>query len=491
MQHRILSKTGVLRQQHCILHDLDGLWHKYACDKAAEDAGYVVHHVSDEMVLRRIYECDYISAPEQPRIIVFDTPAVYIPMDIDAKFISIELSFRSVFPRLNADALCRLPGTDFDHLASIVDDATIAPLDRAKTEALCTTGLKSGRFAEAYGNKMLDEAVAAAQSATTHRDWTFPAVAFGKASMIHHGGTELDGFAEKQACIEQACVQWIESKYNSLSGAVDKNRPVLLSKVNDFIRKSSAKRALIVMDGMSFENFHTIRRTLTAEEFSYEVQSTFSFFPTVTGVARQSIFSGKLPIEHAKPFSLENEEKQWFDYWRNAGLRNEEIAFFKSEEPEIPRQAKAVGIVINICDDLMHDELQGLSGLQQGIETWMKNGRLVALIKNLLKNGFAVYMTADHGNTSATAQGRFMKPGLLAEPASRRAVIYQSFADAIELAKFTTVRYSGSYLPKEATAYLFEPGTCYGDKGKEYITHGGMTLEEAVVPFIRIGEYNG
>ena len=113
------------------------------------------------------------------------------------------------------------------------------------------------------------------------------------------------------------------------------------------------------------------------------------------------------------------------------------------------------------------------------------------MIKNLLKNGFAVYMTADHGNTSATAQGRFMKPGLLAEPASRRAVIYQSFADAIELAKFTTVRYSGSYLPKEATAYLFEPGTCYGDKGKEYITHGGMTLEEAVVPFIRIGEYNG
>ena len=40
-------------------------------------------------------------------------------------------------------------------------------------------------------------------------------------------------------------------------------------------------------------------------------------------------------------------------------------------------------------------------------------------------------------------------------------------------------------------AYMFNADSCYGDSGKEYITHGGMTLEEAVVPFVRIGERNG
>ena len=159
--------------------------------------------------------------------------------------------------------------------------------------------------------------------------------------------------------------------------------------------------------------------------------------------------------------------------------------------PIILPQHKVVGIVVNICDDLMHDELQGLSGLRQGIENWMNNGRFVEMVRKLQHDGFAVYLTADHGNTSAVAEGRFQKPGVLAEPASRRAVIYQSFADALELANFSTTHYNGSYLPDGYTAYLFDCGKCYGDRGKEYITHGGMTLEETVVPFVKIGEYYG
>lgn len=109
----------------------------------------------------------------------------------------------------------------------------------------------------------------------------------------------------------------------------------------------------------------------------------------------------------------------------------------------------------------MHDELQGLDGLLYGIETWTKNGHLAKLVADLLSRGFSVYITSDHGNTSAIAEGRFQKPGVLAEPASRRAVIYQSYTDAIELEKFTTERYSGTYLPEGYTAYLFNAGTSY------------------------------
>ena len=147
--------------------------------------------------------------------------------------------------------------------------------------------------------------------------------------------------------------------------------------------------------------------------------------------------------------------------------------------------------MVDICDHLMHNEVQGLDGLQQGIENWASHGSLDKLISDLQWRGFAVFMTSDHGNTSAIAEGRFTKPGVLADPASRRAVIYQSFADAIELDKFSTLRYSGSYLPEGYTAYLFEDGKCYGNSGTEYITHGGMTLEETVVPFVRIGDFYG
>ena len=113
----------------------------------------------------------------------------------------------------------------------------------------------------------------------------------------------------------------------------------------------------------------------------------------------------------------------------------------------------------------MHGELQGLDGLLQGIEAWTKKMGLVHLIESLFKRGFSVYMTADHGNTSAIAEGRFTKLGVLTEHASRRAVVYPRYLDARELDKFKTKEYIGTYLPEEYTAYIFEPGTCYGNKG--------------------------
>lgn len=491
MQKRIFSRTGILRMNQSILLDMDSLWQRFGCEEKAIAEGFDVVHFDDDMKLRRYYEFECQDQPDARRIMVIDRGALYVPLDIARQYPVVRLSLQGLFPTMDCDVLSELPGLDYDHLAFIADQLPLQKMDKQQTWKFCTESLRTTAYAEPYANALLDDAVSLAEAAVSHRDWTPVAISYGKAAMFQHSGVALRGFYKKQQQIEAAFVKWIEAKYGMLSGVVDRKRPVLLSKVNDFIRKGNDKIALIVMDGMSFENFFTIQRMLEHEPFTYDVQASFSFFPTVTSVARQSIFSGKLPQEHSKPFSLENEEKQWFAYWREHGYRDQEIAFFKEEEPEIPIQTKVVGIVVNICDDLMHDELQGLSGLQQGVENWAKNMHLVKLLQNLQERGFAIYMTADHGNTSAVAEGRFVKPGVLAEPASRRAVIYQSFADAIELDKFTTERYSGTYLPEGYTAYLFDAGTSYGDRGKEYITHGGMTLEEAVVPFVRIGAYHG
>ncbi len=491
MQKRIFSRTGILRMNQSILLDRSSLWQRFGCEEMAISEGYAVVHFNDEMQLRRYYEFDCQERPEERRIMVIDRAALHVPYDIGKKYQTIDLSYHLLFPTLNEDVLAKLPGLDFDHLAFIADQAVPQKLDSQATWRFCTEALRTVQYATSYAEALMEQAVSLAEQASGHRDWTPVAVAYGKAAMFQHSGIPIRGFYAMQQQIEQAFVIWVTKKYSMLSGIVDRKRPVLLSKVNDFIRKGNDKIALIVMDGMSFENFFTIQRMLEHESFSYDVQASFSFFPTVTSVARQSIFSGKLPQEHVKPFSLENEEKQWFAYWQEHGYRASEIAFFKEEEPDIMPQTKVVGIVVNICDDLMHGELQGLEGLQQGVENWTKNMHLVHLLENLLGKGFAVYMTADHGNTSAIAEGRFLKPGVLAEPASRRAVIYQSYTDALELDKFTTARYSGDYLPEGYTAYLFDAGTSYGDRGKEYITHGGMTLEEAVVPFVRIGEYDG
>ena len=491
MQKRILRYSGVLNMLQAIVLDGDGLWNKYACDKVVEEKGFEVHHFDDDMVFRHFYESEYRLDPKKKRILVIDENSFIVPYDIGKQLHAVDVSLHGVFPILNEEALREIPGLDYDHLASVMDSFPYQIMDKRQTYELCLQGIHSGFYAVDFGCEQLDWAASQVEHAVSYRDWIPVAKAFGKASMIQHSGIMLDGYCEKRQKIENAFTQWIHEKYSMLSGIADTRRPVLLSKVNDLIRKGNQKIALIVMDGMSFENYYTIRRMLAVESFQYDEEGSFSFFPTVTAVARQSVFSGKLPREHEKPFSLENEEKQWKAYWKGYGFRENEIGYFKTEEPTVSEQMKVVGIVINVCDDLMHDELQGLMGLRQGLENWIRNRHLVNLLGGLLQKGFAVYMTADHGNTSAIAEGRFKKPGVLAEPASRRAVIYQSYADAIELGNFNVVKYDGTYLPTGYTPYLFSDGVCYGEKGKEYITHGGMTLEETIVPFIRIGVANG
>ena len=492
MIRRIFDLIGIDTQQYCLVLDSDGLWRRFACDEALRQEGFVVEHFSDDMQLRRYYEFDFASwKPDQKGAIVIDAPDMYVPTDIRAHFHCVNLSFEQLFPMLQANVLRELPGVDFDAIAFCSRNFILRAKDRAETLAFCQQQVLCGEYGAAYGRALIEQAANDAAIAQSHKDWERVAMLYGKAAMIAHSGVSIHEFEQKRSAIEQAFAQWIPSKYNMLSGSVDRKRPVLLSKVADYIRRASSKVALIVMDGMSFEDYYIIRQYLSAEDLSFADTASFSFFPTVTSVARQSIFSGKLPLEHEKPFSLDNEEKQWREYWKQAGLHDSDIGFFKGIPAEIPAQAKALGIIINIVDDLMHSELQGLTGMQQGIREWMRQGQLYCLLHDLLEAGFSVFMTSDHGNTSAIAQGRFTKPGLLAEPASRRAVIYQSQFDARELEKFDVMRYAGIYLPDGYTSYLFDTDVCYGDSGKEYITHGGYTVEEAIVPFVRIGVYHG
>lgn len=492
MIRRIFDMIGIDNQHLCLIWDAEGLWRRMSCDDAIRQEGFTVAHFLDDMQLRRYYEFDFASRAEEAKFaLIIDAPDMYVPSDIRLAFHCVALTLDQLFPFLQADALRELPGADYDAIAFCARRFVLPSMDRAATLDFCQRRVLSGEYGAAYGQTLIEQAAHESVLSQSYKDWGRVAMLYGKAAMIVHSGVTLSDFDTKRGVMEQAFAQWIPNKYKMLSGSVDRKRPIMLSRVTDYIRRAAPKSALIVMDGMSFENFEVIRHALAGESLSFETTATFSFFPTVTAVARQSIFSGKLPLEHEKPFSLVNEEKQWRAFWQQAGLRDSEIAFMKGIPAEIPFHAKALGIVINIVDDLMHAELQGMAGMQQGLREWMRQGALCRLLHMLLDAGFSVFMTSDHGNTSAIAQGRFTKPGLLAEPASRRAVMYQSLFDARELDKFDVLRYAGTYLPEGYTAYLFETGKCYGDSGKEYITHGGCTIEEAIVPFVRIGAYHG
>lgn len=488
MQNKIFRYIGLQFYEKIIVIDSEKLWRRFSCDEALAVAEFKVQHIADEMELRRYYEWNVVNSLDEKYLFVLDDQDIYVPSDIKKQFYVQKLTYRLIFPLLDTDVIKGLPGLDYSRLLVYEEYFGFHRMSQEATLKLCTDiMMKDPKYAQIQ----IDKAEALSKIAASHRDWNEVAQLYGEASHYHNSVKKLEEFEEKRQIIEACFREWIHAKYNALSGSVDKQRPVLLSKTADYIRKESSKIALIVMDGMSFDNFYAIKEHFVKVPLEFHVSSSFSFLPTVTSVARQSIFSGHLPREHEKPFSLDNEEKQWREYWKSVGLKDNDIGYYKTDKPDYNPHMKAVGIIINICDELMHVELQGMKGLNQGLENWLNTGILEKLLKELLADGFSVFMTSDHGNTAAIAQGRFTKPGLLAEPASRRAVIYKSFDDALELKRFQTIKYNGNYLPDGYDAYLFDMNVCYGDKDKEYITHGGMTIEEVIVPFVRIGEYGG
>ena len=113
----------------------------------------------------------------------------------------------------------------------------------------------------------------------------------------------------------------------------------------------------------------------------------------------------------------------------------------------------------------MHNNLQGGEGMCNDLQLWLENGNLGALINRLKKDGFTVFMTADHGNTTAIGQGPFKGSSVIMENASRRALIYKADAGVDSLDKYDLTEYNGAYMPPGYRYFAFAPHACYGTRG--------------------------
>mgnify|MGYP000771137914 FL=1 len=124
----------------------------------------------------------------------------------------------------------------------------------------------------------------------------------------------------------------------------------------------------------------------------------------------------------------------------------------------------------------------------------MKQNKLAELTKRLLKDGFDVYITADHGNTPCTGLGRLTGSGVEVETRSHKMVVLKDFANKDSLIeRYGLLEYPKYYLPKDYDYLICNVGDSLDIKGENVITHGGISLDEVVVPFIiaRTEDYHG
>jgi hypothetical protein len=121
------------------------------------------------------------------------------------------------------------------------------------------------------------------------------------------------------------------------------------------------------------------------------------------------------------------------------------------------------------------------------VRQWASEGFLSDLLELLLSHGFSIFLTADHGNVESVGCGQ-PKEGVTADLRGERARIYcDAVLRASVAARFSkAISWKPLGLPEDFLPLLSTDRSAFVKQGQRTVAHGGVTLEEAIVPFVRV-----
>jgi hypothetical protein len=346
-------------------------------------------------------------------------------------------------------------------------------------------------------------------SNATHRDWIELARRLGEViSRFNSLSTEIaepihQQISKLQCDADERLKDWLVKHYANLPSLPAVKGPVMVHHVPRYLalrRNAGEERvALLVFDGMAMDQWFQIRDRLAARlpGFSADESGCFAWMPTITSVSRQALFSGLKPREFSNSIETTSHEPSlWARFWQENGLRKSEIFYQKGLmrtehlaelEDAISRPTtKVAAIVVNMVDEIVHGAKLGKRGIAGQINAWCETSFVEKLFLLLSEHGFQIYLTADHGNAEAVGIGP-LNQGVVSELKAERVRAYRSDALAasvppdIEAFRFDIPGLPADFLPLYAKAR-----GAFVTKGELVVAHGGLSVEEMIVPFIKI-----
>lgn len=471
MIERVKRLLAIGTQHRIMVYDLENLGSKVDYVGMLSGLGYRVVEYSDVEGFRYVYETELKTTDIRCAIIV--RKELYLPYDIRQAFHEVVLSMQNVFPRLASDVLHNYMA-DIDLVSYTYDSVPFAFAEtKQKMDDVVFAPMNVRGFIDAEESVL----IAMAQQAGGYADWIEVAK---KNARLEFYAAQI-GHERDQSILNNHFKNFILTRYQGLSGVVDKQVPPILPKVLDMV--AGDRVALIVADGMSLFDFEVMTRYL--QPFEYEYGASFALIPTTTSISRQCLLSGKYPQELENPFSLAKEESGFYEAMLSRDYTAKQVLYVRGYDAEVGDFTRFAAIVINDIDDIVHGQKQGRQGMYRDIELLAQKERLQGLIKRLMSKGFTVYLTADHGNTACMGMGSIRRLGVEVHTKSRRMMVFKSFAEVIPEVNERMFQYPGYYLNKEYRYYICKDNTSFDNKDAVVMTHGGISIEEVVVPFIK------
>lgn len=264
------------------------------------------------------------------------------------------------------------------------------------------------------------------------------------------------------------------------------------------------KRAMICFDCMGFEEWNVIKdyMRLYLKDIKLKENYSITLLPSETKYSRTSLFAGLVPKNiMALPFvntlSWQYEEKLFkFSIQKKLKIDDCKIYYERQDLPDkleisfdFFKEFEAIGIVFSFIDDLTHSKIRKMNKklLINNIKIKLEESKLFEIIEALLTQNFEVFFVSDHGSILSKGVGKISKD--LVDKRARRylisenKIILETLSEKLENTKLVQFK----NLIGKKFLLLFTGKNMIGSKSKSNLTHGGISIEEVIVPFIKVG----
>lgn len=363
----------------------------------------------------------------------------------------------------------------------------------------------------------------------TYRNWLEFATVWARLSLLrvnaglptgHAVNVEMDAL---HADAELRFQAWLTDRdcqnYRALFTLTAAEVPATLDKVAGVAARTlgrlgrTGRVAVLVLDGMGLLEWELLRPVVERQLHSRIAIDTsmFAMVPTLTDVSRQAVFSGMRPGQDGvRPperwlATTSREGRQWSYYWSAQervtvdandvrylaqGVR-EPSALAADVQSAIDDRVRVLGIVAVEMDKIMHGSL-GIGDHVTRIRD-LATSPLAGIISQLARGGYTTFITSDHGSVETVGSGLFVRGGLTAvdvgsrvhvsvSPEARNHEILVAARDSAIACVPWPAPISDGYYP-----FFPPPGMTFGSgRARAEVTHGGISFEEVIIPFIRV-----
>ena len=290
---------------------------------------------------------------------------------------------------------------------------------------------------------------------------------------------------------------WIAQHYNTAVRTPPEGVLCLHNLVDRLCADGNGPRdrlLLVVLDAVGLQAWAAIAQVWQELGVfgAQHLRAAFASLPTLTSVSRLAIFDGRVqadPWRQTGGFGAER--AAWKEHPRVTAKNDSRADIFRHNDNVSPSAdlvaAMCRGVARLAAIDVGWDEaIHHLAVDDQPVAVAASNWARLrapgwrATLAEAFGNGYRVVVTADHGHVTATGVGQ-PAGRELAESWSRRALLLETTGLRAALANkgesFDPVTAPTAVLPLFA-----RPGEAFAHKGTRVVCHGGMSMQEVLVP---------